>query len=234
MRRLFDAAATMASFRAEFECYRGGDIFDSLLDIAKDLDLCAADIDRLLVGRSAHYQCWAFPMLDAEAKCVGIRLRRYGSGDKFSVSGSRDGLFYDPELQPLESAAHGIRGRELVVVEGATDCIAGYALGLPCVGRSSCGTGGEMLRGLCARLRVTRVTVVADNDPHKMRPDGTAWRPGADGAERLAGELGRCCRIVIPPKKDLRDWYGAGLDAKTFWMVAGLQPWRVPTSSRKE
>ena len=227
VRRLFDAAATMASFRAEFECYRGGDIFDSLLDIAKDLNLCAADIDRLLVGRSSHYQCWAFPMLDAQAACIGIRLRRYGSSDKFSVSGSRDGLFYDPDLQPLESTANGLKGRELVIVEGATDCIAGYAIGLPCVGRSSCATGGDLLRELCARLRVSRVTIVTDNDQYKMRPDGTPWRPGIEGAAKLAQQLGRCYRIVTPPKKDLREWYYAGLDAKTFWMVAGLQPWKV-------
>jgi len=172
---------------------------------------------------------WAFPMLDAEAKTIGIRLRRYGSSDKFSVNGSRDGLFYDPELKPREAVENGLKGRELVIVEGATDCIAGYALGLPCVGRSSCGTGGDLLRQLCGRLAVNRVTIVTDNDNYKARADGTPWRPGLDGALRLAQQLGRCFRIVTPPKKDLREWFYAGLTAETFWMVAGLQPWKVST-----
>lgn len=225
--RMFNAELTMDGFRAEFESPGGGkDIFDSLLEIGRDLNMCAADIDRLLVGRSAFHGAWAFPMLDGGGKCVGIRLREYGGSMKWSVAGSRDGLFYDPQIQPREAVYNGLRGRELVVVEGATDCIAGYALGLPCVGRSSCGTGGEMLRDLCARLRVSRVTIVTDNDAYKLRPDGTPWRPGIEGAQRLAQSLGRCYRIVTPPKKDLREWYYAGLTTETFWMVADLQPWR--------
>ena len=226
--RMFNAELTMAGFRAEFEAPGGGkDIFDSLLEIGRDLNLCPADIDRLLVGRSAFHRAWAFPMLDGQSKCVGIRLREYGGNRKWSVAGSRDGLFYDPQIQPREEVYNGLRGREIVVVEGATDCIAGYALGLPCVGRSSCGTGGEMLRDLCARLLVSRVTIVSDNDAYKLRPDGTPWRPGIEGAQRLGLEIGRCYRIVTPPKKDLREWFYSGMTAETFWMVADLQPWRV-------
>lgn len=226
--KLFDAAATMAGFRAEVEMPGGGkDIFDSMLEIANDLNLCAAHIDRLLVGRSAFHRAWAFPMLDGQGKTVGIRLREYGSSRKWSVAGSRDGLFYDPQLEPREAVYNGLAGRELVVVEGATDTIAGYCLGLPCVGRSSCGTGGDMLRDLCSRLKVGRVTIVTDNDPYKLRPDGTPWRPGIEGAQKLAQKLGRTFRIVTPPKKDLREWYYAGLTAQTFWQVADLQQWRV-------
>ena len=218
-RRLFDAERAMAGFRAEFE--GDGvkrDIFDSLIEIA----------DRLLVGRSAFHGAWAFPMLDGAGKTVGIRLRAYGGSDKWAVGGSRDGLFYDPDVQPSEAAYNGVKGREIVVVEGATDCIAGYALGLPCVGRSACSTGGEALRELCARLMVTRVTIVSDNDDYKFRPDGTPWRPGIEGAQALARQLRRTYRIVTPPKKDLREWYYSGLNAETFWMVADFQQWRRP------
>ena len=152
--QLFNAKVAMQSYRAEFECPGGGrDIFDSLLEIAGDLNMCAADIDRLGVGRSAFYGAWCFPMLDGAGDVVGIRLREYGGSRKWSVAGSRDGLFYNPELAPCETLANGLRGRELVIVEGATDTIAGYALGLPCVGRSSCNTGAEMLRDLCSRKK---------------------------------------------------------------------------------
>lgn len=225
--QLFNAETVMNGYRAEFETPIEGDIFDSLIQVADDLKLVAADIDRLNVGRSAFHRAWAFPMLDGEANCVGIRLREYGGSRKWSVAGSRDGLFYDPNLAPRETLENGIRGRELVVVEGATDCIAGYMLGLPCVGRSSCGTGADHLRDLCARLRVSRVTIVTDNDAYKLAPDGRPWRPGLEGAQRLAQALGRCYRIVRPPQKDLREWLYAGLTPETFWMVAGLQQWRV-------
>ncbi len=226
--RLFDAEAAMRGFRAELSAPPGGgDLFDSLLEIAGDLNLCAADVDRLEVGRSAFSRAWCFPMRDGQGRVVGIRLRECGGSRKWSVGGSRDGLFYDPGLQPREAVYNGLRGRELVVVEGATDCIAGYALGLPCVGRSSCATGAEAMRDLCARLKVGRLTVVSDNDAYKARPGGVPWRPGIEGARRLGAECGRAFRIVTPPKKDLREWLYGGLTAETFWMVADLQPWRL-------
>lgn len=222
--RIFDAAATMAGFRAEFE---NPDIFDALGEISHDLNMVACDIDMLEVGRSAFHGAWAFPMLDGDANIVGIRLREYGSSRKWSVAGSQDGLFYKPWLEPEVRISHGVKGREIVVVEGATDCIAGYALGLPCVGRSSCGTGLQHLRRLCDRLKVQRVTIVTDNDAFKTRPDGSVWNAGRDGAQALAIKLGRTFRIVTPPKKDLRDWYYAGCTPETFWMVANAQPWRI-------
>ena len=225
---LFDAAAAMRGFRAEFMSPGGGRcVADSLLEIALDLRLGPESVDRLRVGRSAFHGAWAFPMRDGGGAVVGIRLREYGTGRKWSVAGSRDGLFYDPSLAPDESVANGVAGRELTVVEGATDCIAGYELGLACVGRSSCGTGADALKALCARLRVGRVTIVCDNDRYRFRPDGTPWRPGADGAKALARSLGRTYRIVTPPKKDLREWLSAGLTAETFRTVADLQPWRA-------
>ena len=225
--RMFDAEAVMAGFRAEFEGDGDKrDIFDSLIEIADDLRLPAACIDRLLVGRSDFNRAWAFPMLDGQGKAVGIRLRSYGGSDKWAVGGSKDGLFYDPELQPREAECNGVRGREIVIVEGPTDCIAGYALGLPCVGRSACATGADALKELCVRLNVSRVTIVSDNDDYKFRPDGTPWRPGIEGAQALARQLRRTYRIVTPPVKDLRDWYYSGLTAETFWMVANYQPWR--------
>lgn len=224
---MFNAELAMQGYRAEFEQPGGGsDIFDSLIEIGGDLQLAPKDIDRLRVGRSSFNGAWTFPMLDGDGRVVGIRLREYGGSRKWSVAGSRDGLFYDPALAPLESSANGPGGRELVVVEGVTDCIAGYAIGLPCVGRSSCCTGADMLSTLCTRLAVSHVIIVPDNDAYRFRPDGTPWRPGAEGAKVLAQRLGLAYKIVTPPKKDLREWLYAGLTAETFWMVADLQSWR--------
>ena len=227
--RLFQAEMAMIGYRAEFQAWkpRIDTGWNSMDCMQEDLMLPAESLARINPGRSEYHQAWAFPMLDGDGKCVGIRLREFGASNKWSVAGSHDGLFYDPQLQPAETISNCVRGREIVVVEGATDTIAGYALGLPCVGRSSCGTGAEHLRKLCSRLNVGRVTIVTDNDNYKLRPDGTPWRPGIEGAQRLAQQLGRLYRIITPPKKDLREWYYANLSAETFWTVANLQPWRL-------
>lgn len=227
-RRLFDASMAMRGFWAEFEApvpsFPG---WTQLHFLAEDIRLDWDAVKRVKPGMSEFNKAWAFPMFDGNANCVGIRLREFCGSKKWSIAGSQDGLFYDPELEPREAVYNGIKGREIVVVEGATDTIAGYALGLPTVGRSSCGTGAIHLKTLCDRLKVGRVTIVTDNDAYKARPDGTPWRPGVEGAQRLAQSLGRLYRIVTPPKKDLREWFYAGLTAETFWMVADLQPWRM-------
>jgi len=235
--QLIDMERVMQGFRAEFEAPGGArDIFDSLTEISADLNMRAVDIDRLLVGRSKFYKAWCFAMRDGDGKVVGVRLREYVSGRKWSVAGSKDGLFYDPDMAAAETVSHGVRGREIVVCEGATDCAAGYSIGLATVGRSSCNTGVDHLKRLCERLHVNRVTIVTDNDRFKQRitfapggaPMRTVWRPGIEGAERLAHDLGRMYRLVTPPKKDLREWLYAGLTAETFRTVADAQKWRMP------
>ena len=235
-KQLFDAERAMFGFRAEFEG-RDCEPWTAAAEIGKELGLTGAVVDRLMCGRSRFYQSWCFPMRDGSGKIVGIRLRRYQSSDKFSVSGSKDGLFYDPDLEAAEEVSGGVTGREIVIVEGASDCAAGYEIGLSCVGRSSCMTGAPELKELCARLRVNRVTIVTDNDNAKVRithgapgipPSRTLFRPGIEGAEKLAKDLGRMYRIVTPPKKDLRDWVKAGCTGRMFKMVANLQKWRLP------
>lgn len=232
--RLFDAERAMRGFRDEYE---GADCepWTAATELGKELGLTGAVVDRLLPGRSKFYQSWCFPMMDGDGQVVGIRLRRYGSSDKFSVSGSRDGLFYDPELEPTVET-DGCKYRELVICEGASDCAAGYEIGLPCVGRSSCATGAAELKQLCKRLSVNRVTIIQDNDHYKAHvtkaacgaPMRKVWCPGKEGAEKLAQALGRMYRIVTPPQKDLRDWVKSGCSKSTFSMVAKLQKWRLP------
>ena len=235
--QLIDMERVMQGFRAEFEGDGAErDVFDSAIEIGAELGMPGAVVDRLVCGRSRFYSAWAFPMRDGDGKVVGVRLREYGGSRKWSVAGSKDGLFYDPELQAAETVSHGMRGREIVVVEGPTDCAAGYAIGLATVGRSSCNTGAGHLKRLCERLRVSRVTIVTDNDSYKERmvhapggaPTRTVWRPGMEGAERLAHDLGRMYRLVTPPRKDLREWLFAGLSADTFQTVADAQRWRMP------
>ena len=235
--QLVDMERVMQGFWREFEGthpQEGGRA--ATFYLSEDLWLDADALRRLTPGRAEFYKAWAFPMRDGDGKVVGVRLREYASGRKWSVSGSKDGLFYDPDMDAAETVSHGMKGREIVICEGATDCAAGYEIGLATVGRSSCNTGVEHLKRLCERLRVSRVTIVTDNDLFKerttraagMAPVRTVWRPGIEGAERLARELGRMYRLVTPPKKDLREWLYAGLTAEAFRTVADAQKWRLP------
>jgi len=180
--------------------------------LAVSLGVNCEDVERLEPGWDDFNKAVGFPMRDAEGNVIGIRLRNF-VGKKWAVAGSKDGLFFDTGLQVGEA-------KELVVCEGPTDTAAAYSLGLPAVGRSSCGTGMDLLKALCSRLGVRLVTIVADADEPKARPDGSTWRPGIDGAVRLGAKLGRIYRVVVPPKKDLREWVGFGCTLKewTSWV----------------
>ncbi len=234
--QLIDMERVMQGFWREFGDPKDAGDYNALWCLSEDLWLDSDALRRLTPGRSQFYKAWAFPMRDGDGKVVGVRLREYAGGRKWSVSGSKDGLFYDPEMAADEAVSHGVRGREIVICEGATDCAAGYSIGLATVGRSSCNTGADHLKRLCERLHVSRVTIVTDNDRFKERvtrtqggaPVRTVWRPGIEGAERLAHDLGRMYRLVTPPKKDLREWLYAGLTAETFRTVADAQKWRMP------
>jgi len=154
----------------------------------------------------------AIPMRDAGGLVTGIRYRALKTGAKWAKRGSKDGLFFDPEFIPYDP-------EELIVCEGPTDCAAAMAAGFWAVGRSSCGTGRDEIKTLMTSKGVRRITIVADDDKPKPKPGGGTWRPGIDGAQRLADQLGMAYRIVLPPPgfKDLRDWYCAGtLNAESF------------------
>jgi len=166
----------------------------------------------------------AIPMRDAWGEVTGIRYRALKTGTKWAKRGSKDGLFFDPEFIPWDP-------EELVVCEGPTDCAAAMACGFWAVGRSSCGTGRDAIRELIRRKGARRVTIVADDDKPKPKPGGGTWRPGLEGAQRLAESLGCAYRIVLPPHgfKDLREWYRAGtLNEKSFKAMCQGTDWSGP------
>ena len=169
----------------------------------------------------------AFPMRNAAGEVTGIRYRQLKTGRKWSLKGSKDGLFFIPEM--LSAAS-----RELVVCEGPTDMIAAVSCGLVnAVGRSSCMTGANALRELIRLTGVQRVTIVADDDEPKTRPDGSTWRPGLDGAKKLAADLGIASRIVFPAPgfKDLRAWYAkGGMTEPAFAAIAAGAKWDPPAN----
>jgi hypothetical protein len=197
----FDAARYHASIRKAWDSVW-------LDGVAVELGVNMDALERLQPGYDSFNKAVGFPMRDADGKVLGIRLRN-SNGEKWAVSGSHDGLFFDPSLVLSGD-------RELVICEGPTDTAAAYTLGLPAVGRSSCMTGLELLKALCFRLKVRLVTIVSDLDSPKHKPDGSIWRPGIEGAMTLGSKLGRLHRVVIPPKKDLREWVGFGCTFKDW------------------
>ena len=164
----------------------------------------------------------AFPMRNADGAVTGIRYRQLTTGRKWALKGSKDGLFYIPEYIPITD--------EIVVCEGPTDMLAAASVGLNAVGRSSCMTGAALLREFVRSHRVRRVTIIGDNDKPHDRPDGSWWRPGLDGAGRLARDLRVSARIVLPPPhiKDTREWYRSGLLTKnSFLQAASGAKWMI-------
>lgn len=174
-------------------------------------------LERLLPAFDAMAQAFAFPMRDAAGKVVGIRLRN-DEGKKWAVKGSSDGLFYDSTITTAD---------EVVVCEGPTDTAAAMSMGLVAIGRSSCVTGGELIRDLVRRWRAHTVFLVADNDRGKRRDDGASYVPGVDGAESIVRIIGRRCKVVATPAKDIRAWYHGGGNKAEFLALARSAKWRL-------
>ena len=190
--------------------------------LERELGLPRAMLEMHDVRWDSHANAAAFPMRNADGEVTGIRYRQLATGRKWALKGSKDGLFYIPEYIPITD--------EIVVCEGPTDMLAAASVGLNAVGRSSCMTGAALLREFVRSHRVRRVTIIGDNDKPHDRPDGSWWRPGLDGAGRLARDLRVSARIVLPPPhiKDTREWYRSGLLTKnSFLQAASGAKWMI-------
>jgi len=169
--------------------------------LAEELGVSIRSLERLEVGWNGNV---TFPMRDGRERIIGIRIR--GSKGKWCVEGSRQGLFW-PE------GVYSGSDYPLVICEGSTDCAALLTMGFDVIGRPACMGGTdyvvEFLRG-----RRRDIVIMADKDPPKVRPDGSVWYPGQEGAARLGESIlpfVRSLRIIKPPFfKDIREWHKAG------------------------
>lgn len=144
---------------------------------------------------SRAHSAWAFPMRNPQREIVGIRLRNY-DGDKWAVTGSKQGLFIPRGVPFVEPA---------VIVEGPTDAAAALSIGLYPIGRASCNCGADDINGYLSSLQVRRVVIVADNDDKD-----NGQRPGIDGAKRLQEKLKAKSCIWLTAEKDLRQFVNHG------------------------
>lgn len=153
---------------------------------------------------------FGFPMFNGNA-CVGFRIRHPRSGEKWHLTGTKEGLFRVSEQS-------GALPSPLFVVEGGTDTCAAWQLGLRVVGRPSC-TGGTTLVARVAHGLDVAILADADDD-------------GRRGAEALASALlptVRTLRVVEPPAgtKDLRAWIAAGATRDDVLDLIGKAPVRA-------
>ncbi len=188
-------------------------------DFADSLGLSVASLNRLRVGWAEQYHAWAFPMVDADVRIRGIRLRAL-DGHKWSVRGGRDGVFWPAGLTFREP---------LLLPEGPTDTFALLDLGFEAIGRPSCLGGVRILCELVRRRKPPGVIVVSDRDENGA---------GQQGAESMATALLTYCpsvRVIQPPKgiKDVRTWLLAGATRENVQAVINAALPRKLTVRRK-
>lgn len=181
------------------------------------LGVTAASLLRLCAANAAR--AFAFPMFDERRRMIGIRYRA-ANGRKWAEPGSRNGLFI-----PI-----GLTGRgPLIVPEGPTDTAALLDLGADAIGRPSC-SAGDLLVAAYAYHR--DLVIMADRDPDKLRPDGSTYNPGADGAAKLARicyRKARSVKIIKPhDATDAREWLRQGATPVLLAFAISLAPFYRP------
>jgi len=122
--------------------------------LAVSLGVTVESLRRLRVGWDGA--AYTFPMSNAEGQIIGIR-RRFPSGRKVSVTGSKTGIFIPAGLDS---------GIPLLVCEGPTDTAAAITLDFDVIGRPNNNSLVEMTANVCKNRDVV---VIADND---CKPDG--------------------------------------------------------------
>ena len=175
-------------------------ITDGRLDILSHrLGVSTESLKRLRTGWDS--KAFTFPMTSAEGRVIGIR-RRFPNDRKFSVTGSKTGLFI-----PADLSAEGL----LLICEGPTDTAAAIDLGFAAIGRPNCNSKVKMTIEFCKGR--SELIIIGDND-----------KIGRDGAEKLAGKLLLYCssvKIIYPPDtvKDLRQWLQGGLTSEKLQKI---------------
>lgn len=140
---------------------------------------------------SVTNHAWMFPMKDAKGIVIGIRLRNE-RGEKWSVKGSRSGLFIPDDYSFAID-------QTLYLVEGPTDLAAAMTLGLRAIGRPACLGQENLILEYLRIQKVDRLVIITDNDT-----------PGLRGAEKLQSVLPILSCVYVPPCKDIREFLTLG------------------------
>ncbi len=165
-----------------------------------------------------EHQAWALPMRDITGKITGIRLRGV-DGSKWSVKGSKAGLFFPMKYDPRAP---------LIITEGPTDCAAALTLGFSAIGRQSCMGQHEIINDYIALNNLREVIIISDKDEAKIRPDGTKFYAGQEGSKKLQDSLRVKSLLLILPCKDLREFISVGGDKQMLQGFMRSRVWKNP------
>ncbi len=174
-------------------------------DLASALGVSPESLRSIGAGWAWPYDAWAFPMFDGAGEFRGIRLRHM-DGSKLAVPRSRQGIFIPDGPPPAD---------EICICEGPTDAAAMLTLGIFAVGRPSCNGGASEITQFCRRHKISRVTIIADNDG-----------PGRAGAQRLAETVPLRTRVATLPAKDAREALRLGATRETVLTCINNATWR--------
>ncbi|QDT13053.1 primase-helicase zinc-binding domain-containing protein [Planctomycetes bacterium K23_9] len=165
-------------------------------ELSNHLGISESSLRSLCVGYSTDYQATTWPMRNSQGDVVGIRLRSTVDDKKWSVRGSRSGLFLSRNHRP--------DGERVFIVEGPSDLAAALDLEIACIGRPSCCGGTHQIGQYLARVGYRQATIIADRD-----------EAGIAGAMSLAKRLSMrgvttSVVTVADHAKDLRQWRQKG------------------------
>jgi hypothetical protein len=187
----------------------------SRIRLADQLGVKLSALERLKVGcgRDGRGDFASFPIRDEAGTVTGI-TRRYWTGEKKTMWGSKGGLFY---------ATDWLGGVGPVLLpEGASDVAACLSMGLTAIGRFSCLGSVKQLVKILASVRRPIVVIGEHDDKPDRRGKveqcpwncaGCSWCwPGKHGAnataKQLAKQLKRRVTWAFAPDeaKDIREW----------------------------
>jgi len=177
----------------------------SVSSLSDKIGVRASALMDLQTAWAPEHRAWAWPMQDGYGNIVGIRLRS-DSGAKWAVPGSHAGIFI-PKTQTQST---------VLVTEGPTDTAAALSMGYYAIGRPSCSGGMQHIANHVRRMAINRVVLVADADD-----------PGVNGAQMMANHCQVPCCVIIPPAKDLREFYNLGGTQTLLECIIGQAIWKV-------
>lgn len=195
------------------ECVRAmpADWYDRL---GLHLGLKADSLQALDVGYLSGQNATTWPMRNGSDSIVGIRLRGFESNKKWSVRGSRAGLFL-----PVDVRRWLRESDTLFICEGPTDTAALHGIGLEAIGLPSACGGLQSLQTLLASMNPQQIVVVADRDEAGMQ--------SARRVIRSVTAFGDRTRVIQPPIgiNDAREWVGQGATSIDVFNAVIRTPW---------
>lgn len=159
---------------------------------------------------------WCMVSSDDPKDPSAVLCSRIKSGAAKELSDSGWLHILDPDRQRSASSnsVFGETQIPIIIVEGASDVLAGMSLGFTCIGRPSAKGGMGILKEM--PLAGREVWIIGDND-------AGAGREGVQKTYLNVKKMTETIQCIFPPEgiKDLRQWVQRGLTQEMLFEYAG-------------